>query len=271
VEPDVERQAALEPSEDGVQTRSELVAFHPESSFVVKVVPAPRRRHWIEETRDRWAMRCLPLVVANESGWMLLNSYAFEAVWNGDPDPCGVTIRFEEEVPGPHPVQSHFGSGIVTWAVPYLFRTPTGFNLLARGPSNWPKDGICALEGLVETDWSVATFTMNWKFTRADHPVRFDVDEPFCMIVPQRRGELESFRPVVRDFASDPQMKAATKAWVDSRHEAQVRKFLAAYSRDWESERMAWQGHYFRGEAPDGTEAPEHQKHRRLAEFERDV
>jgi Family of unknown function (DUF6065) len=262
----------VEPREGSAQSRPELVAFSPEKSFGVKVVPAPRRRGWIDSMRDRWANRCLPLVVANESGWMLLNSHAFEAVWSGDPEPRSVTIRFEEDVPGPHPVQSHFGDGILTWPVPYLFRTPRGFNLLARGPSNWPKDGICALEGLVETDWSVATFTMNWKFTRPDHAVRFDVDEPFCMIVPQRRGELETFRPVFRDFASDPQVKAATKAWLESRHEAQVRKFLAGYSREWESERTAWEGHYFRGTAPDGTEAPEHehQKHLRLSEFERD-
>jgi hypothetical protein len=35
---------------------------------------------------------------------------------------------------------SHFGSGILTWNVPYLFRTPPGYNLLVRGPANWPKD-----------------------------------------------------------------------------------------------------------------------------------
>ena len=29
---------------------------------------------------------------------------------------------------------------------------------------------------------------MNWKFTRKLTPVRFEVDEPIGMIVPQRRG-----------------------------------------------------------------------------------
>ena len=36
---------------------------------------------------------------------------------------------------------------------------------------------------------------MNWKFTRKLMPVRFEVDEPICMIVPQRRAELESSPP----------------------------------------------------------------------------
>jgi uncharacterized protein DUF6065 len=189
---------------------------------------------------DRWANRCLPLVVANEAGWVLLNEHAFVAAWSGEPTAAAVTIDFDDDVPTPHPVQSHFGYGIVTWAVPYLFRTPREYNLLARGPANWPKDGIAALEGLVEMDSSVATFTMNWKLTRPDHPVRFEAGEPFCMVVPQRCGELESFRPLMRDLAADPDTKAGTKAWVQSRHDAEVRKFLGEYSREYEDEKTAW-------------------------------
>ena len=63
-------------------------------------------------------------------------------------------------------VSSNFGYGIVTWYLPYLFRTSPGYNLWVRGPVNSPKDGIVPLEGLVETDWAEATFTVNWKITR---------------------------------------------------------------------------------------------------------
>lgn len=250
--------------------QKELIAFHPTLAPFVDIVPADRRRNWISEMEDSWASRCLPLVVASEAGWMLLNPVAFDAEWTGDPSPAGVTIRFEEEPREHPPVQSHFGYGIVTWAVPFLFRTPPGWNLLARGPANWPKDGISPLEGLVETDWSVATFTMNWKLTRPGLAVHFDADEPFCMIVPQLRGELESFRPLMRKLESNPALQAATKAWVDSRHEAQVRKFLAQYAKEYESERNSWQQHYFRGRAPDGTQAPVHQTRLKLREFERE-
>jgi hypothetical protein len=71
-------------------------------------------------------------------------------------------------------------------------------------------------------------------------------------------------------MAADPATRAATKAWADSRHEAQVRKFLATYSRDYEGEKLAWERHYFKGTAPDGTSAPQHQTHIKLAEFERE-
>ena len=52
-----------------------------------------------------------------------------------------------EGADGALPMSSHFGYGILTWTLPYLFRTPPDWNLLARGPSNLPKDGIQALEG----------------------------------------------------------------------------------------------------------------------------
>jgi hypothetical protein len=219
---------------------------------------------------DRWANRCLPLVVANEAGWTLLNELPFVATWNGEPTPSGVKIEFDEPPPPPAPVQSHFGYGIITWAVPYLFRTPPGYNLLARGPANWPKDGVNALEGLVETDWSVATFTMNWKLTRSGHPVRFEKDEPFCMVVPQRRGELESFEPVIRGLEGDPHTREGTKAWAESRHQAEVRKFLAEYSGEYAEERAAWERHYYKGTAPDGRKAPAHQTRLQLREFRRE-
>src|SRR5262249_11468483 len=153
---------------------------------------------------DMWANRCLPLLVANQGGWVLLTPVPFEATWSGEPSPSGTTIEFSDELPHPRPVASHFGYGIVTWAVPFLFRTPPGYNLLARGPANWPKDGISPLEGLVETDWAVTTFTMNWKITRPDVTVRFEEREPFCMIVPQRRGELEAFRPRFEELGDHP-------------------------------------------------------------------
>jgi hypothetical protein len=247
----------------------DLTAFYGSPRAALEIVPAPRRRAWMNAMPDRWANRCLPLLVANEAGWVLLNRFAFQATWTGEDHPRGVTIEFaDDNVPMQRPVRSHFGSGIITWGIPYLFRTPPGYNLLARGPANWPKDGACALEGIVETDWAVATFTMNWKLTRPGHTVAFEAEEPFCMIVPQQRGEIEAFRPAFREIRSDPSTYAASRHWAEGRDKVQVRKFLGEYSQALEAERTAWEGHYFRGLFPDDTPAPEHQTRLTLPEFE---
>ena len=247
----------------------ELIAFH--NGRRVEIVPSDRWRTWMNETGGRWANRCLPLLMANESGWTLLNPVGFEAVWSGDDADDGVAITFDKEVRQPAPVRSHFGYGVLTWGVPYLFRTPPGYNLFVRGPINSPKDGICALDGLVETDWAVATFTMNWKFTRPDHPVRFEAGEPFCLVAPQRRGELEAFRPVLRHFSSDPETAAAAEAWGRGRDEMEVKKFLSRYSGEFEDAVGAWEADYFKGRKPDGAAFDEHETRRRLRGFETDA
>jgi hypothetical protein len=245
----------------------ELIAYHGSPKPAMPIVPSERRREWMTGV-GRFASRCLPMVIANQAGWLILNTHAFSARWNGALDASGVTVDYDDGAPPQiPPAMSHFGLGVLTWTVPYLFRTPSGFNLLARGPANEPKDGIGPLEGLVETDWTTATFTMNWKFTRPDHDVRFEVDEPFCMLVPQRRGELERFTPSVRSLREDDELRRGAKRWAEGRHEVQVRKFLAEHGASDAADLRAWEKDYFKGRTPEGVPAPEHQGSLNLAPF----
>ena len=146
-----------------------------------------------------------------------------------------------------------------------LFRTPEGYNLLARGPANYPKDGISPLEGIVETDWASASFSMNWKLTRKLWPVRFEIDEPICMIVPQRRGELEEFVPELRRIESDEDLEHKHRSFLRSRT---VEKQAEQVARVAAGERVEWQGDYTRGRHFDGEAgAADHQTRRHLRSF----
>jgi hypothetical protein len=254
--------------EDGSHSHN-LVAFYGRGPLAPpEISPAPRWRDWMNATPARGANRCLPLLIANESGWVLKNPAPVSAVWDGSDGRDGVQVRYDAACPIHHRLAtSNFGSGVLTWAVPYLFRTPPGVNLLVRGPANWPKDGICALDGLVETDWSVATFTMNWKITRPHHPVSFDEGEPFCMLVPQRRGELARFEPEFALLESDEASHDEHAKWVQGRHDLQVRRFLGQYSRDFQEHADAWERRYFKGLHPGGEPALEHESKLRLREF----
>jgi hypothetical protein len=84
------------------------------------------------------------------------------------------------------------------------------------------------------------------------------------MLVPQRRGELEAVRPLVRDLEDDADLAAAHRAWTSSRSE-----FLDDLSvGDAAAVKQAWQRHYFRGTTPDGRPSPQHQTRLRLREFD---
>jgi hypothetical protein len=239
-----------------------------DAAAVVDIVPAGRWRQWMNDTEFRWANRCLPLLVANESGWWLLNPEGFTATWTGDNGPAAISIEYDDERSDRKDVVfSHFGYGIITFGVPFVFKTDPGWELLARGPANLPKDGVTALEGLVETDWSHATFTMNWKITRAGLPVRFEAGEPYCMIVPQRRNDLESFSPIVAPIDNDPQLMAAHTAWQQQRDRMLALKFVSQFGKVEGLKRDDWERDYFKGQNPAGEPAAEHRTKRGLAPF----
>jgi hypothetical protein len=225
------------------------------------IVAGAVEREWMDDTGDGFAYRCLPLLIANQSGWLVLNSHETRVIWDGSASIAGITLEFPGGSP-PFSASSHFGDGIVTWTIPWLFRTPRGYNLLVRGPANWPKDGAYALEGVVETDWSVANFTMNWKITRPGVPVTFAKEEPICMIVPQRRGEIESFEPQLRELQENPELAVQSRAWLASR-----RRFLQALSSPGPAE--TWQKHYFQGTTPSGSQSESHQTRLKLRQFSR--
>lgn len=241
---------------------AELIAYRTSPQLAMRLVPAPSARAWMNATRDRFANRCLPLLIANEAGWFLCTVHSLRVVWNGGAELSDLTIECLAG-PDPSPAVSHFGHGILTWQIPFLFRTPPGYNLVVRGPSNWPKDGASPLDGIVETDWAAATFTMNWKLTRKNFPVTFDADEPIGMIFPQRRAELEQFVPEIRDLDSDAEEAARHRSWAASRA-----AFLTELKVPNGNLKETWQKHYVKGSSPDGHQAPEHQTRLKLRAFE---
>ncbi len=164
----------------------------------------------------RFAYRCLPLNIANAYGWEILCSSGFVASWNGRNEVSSISIVSDSGAPVP--ATSHFGHGILTFHIPYLFRTAPGFDLMVQGPINRPKDAIAALAGVVETDWSPYSFTMNWLFTRAETPVWFARDEPICHVFPIRRSDIEAVEPEIRALSSEPELWAQHQAWSKSRH-----------------------------------------------------
>ncbi|MBV9552810.1 MAG: hypothetical protein JO032_08475 [Alphaproteobacteria bacterium] len=226
------------------------------------IVPAPLERSWMDRSPQGFAYRCLPLNIANSHGWLILNSAPFVAEWDGRAEIDAVAVRAIGE-PAELLASSHFGSGILTFRVNALFRTDPGFDLVVTGPINQPKDAIQPLTGLVETDWTAATFTMNWKFTRKRTPVAFERDEPFCMIFPIQRGLIETVQPVIRPLAAEPELESAYTLFAESRR---------AFNQDLavpgsEAQREQWQKDYVRGRGAAAGAPPDHRTKLTLLEF----
>jgi Family of unknown function (DUF6065) len=228
--------------------------------------PARNRREWMNQTPGSYAYRCLPLSIANAHGWEVRCPVICEAEWNGGPDKDDLHVVLTDEEKGskgaenvPAFAESHFGSGILTFNVGGVIRTPPGHDLWVTGPVNEFKDGIQALSAVIETYWMPFTFTMNWKFTRPHVNVRFEKGEPFCFFFPIEHGLLERVDPVFDRIQQDPVLEKQYKSAFYLRALLAVhRKLKGKEFRITERERF--EGWYIRGQTPVGDEIADHRK-----------
>jgi len=251
-----------------------LIDDHP-----VDIRPARNRRKWMNETPDSYAYRCLPLSIANAHGWEVRCPVTCEAEWNGGSNTDDIQITFAEggnSFLGTKTittlVESHFGSGILTFNVGVIIITCPGYDLWVSGPVNEFKDGIQALSAVIETYWMPAVFTMNWKFTRPNLRVRFEKGEPFCFFFPIEHGLLERFNPSFKQISENPGVERQYNFARCERRLLPVLKVLKDKElnklEEKDLKRLQFQGWYMRGELPDGAEIVDHKKRVQAKPFE---
>lgn len=232
------------------------------STEAPQIQTANPRREWMDQTIERFAYRCLPLVIGNQLGWDLINPTAFRARWLGGTAPADVQVQ--PLVSGQRLWASgHFGDGVLTFSAGYLFRTPPGVNLLVTGPLNCPKDGIYPLSGVVETDWTSASFTMNYRFTRAGQWVDFAAGEPFCRLIPLSLDLPEELVPELAMLDDDPELAEKFRQWSAARD-----AFNRQLDNPWSSEsKVGWQKEYFQGRQTAGERIDGHRTQLHQREF----
>ena len=229
-----------------------------------RIRPASSRRDWMDETPERYAYRCLPLTIGNGHGWEILSPCGFDARWTGGDALEDVEIRPDPGAVARQVPVSLFGKGVLTFHVEGVLRTSEGWNLWVAGPPNAFKDAIQPLGGVIESDWSPYTFTMNWRFTRAGEWIRFEENEPFCFFFPVQRGLLGGIKPEIRPMTDEPGLQEAFEAWSASRNTFQ--KWVIETNPPAPADK--WQKLYYRGLCPDGRAgAADHEAKLRLEPF----
>lgn len=207
-----------------------------------KLVPAPAKRDWMDDSNNKNPYRCLPLSMANSWGWHLLSQGHFIAEWNGGPrhddvkiTPLGGTM---------HPV-AHFGEGTLTWHLGYVFSTQYPYGIYMTGAPNDPKPNVIALSGVVETHWLPYTATMNWRFTQ---PGIFEmkIGEPFCHIFPVDMTQFDTAEAEIRSMNESEAQEFHDLYWEWNLSRG---KFMAEQRQGLHSSDV-WQKHYFKGHHP---------------------
>jgi len=192
----------------------ELVAYTVGDVGEWKLEPAPSDRDWMA-ANNRHAYKCLPLTISNAAGWVIRSPVTFTATWSGSEAKGSTGIIFEDAYNHyAGAITDHFGAGIVTFNIPWLFRANRpGVALRVSGPPNMPKQNAQPLEGIVEIDWLPFTFTCNTKIIKPGIPVAFAKGEPIAFVSPVSLDLVEAARPRIRPLAADPELAAAYNEW----------------------------------------------------------
>lgn len=188
---------------------------------------------------------CLPMLAANTLGWTLYNPVEFSVMWRGTGGRDAVIVECDDS----DWVKSWFGYGTFTIFPPFFVRTSPNVDLWVRPVANYPRPGVLTMEGVVETDWLQAGFTLNFMLLLPLSKMLFRVGEPLVQLVPYPRGFIERFTAAILPASqADPQTVADYNTWVE-RRTAQLRDHNGAPSLD-----------YMRGVRLDGEKADGHQK-----------
>ena len=206
------------------------------------------KRQWMDDTNNSFAYRCLPLNIANMHGWEVRCHAGFRIYWTGGNREEDLIIQ--SDAPAHLLPTNIFGHGILTFHVHALIQSEPGWNTMVMGPLNRPKDGITALAGVIETDWSPYTFTMNWKVTRPHMWITFEKDEPYAFLMPVKRNYLNEVEPILDCIDPDSEVGAAHYEWAASRNK--FNKDLKTPGSQAASDK--WQKNYYTGKMPDGSE-----------------
>jgi len=223
--------------------------------------PASTRRLWMDKTVAGFAYHCLPLTMANSMGWVIRCPVTFWAEWNGETTHHNsMRLGFQETAHDwPHAIHSHFGLGIITFQLPWLFRTDEkGVGLIARGLPNYFKPNCHALEGYTETWWNPFTFTMNWKIIAPHTPVLFERGDPICFIQPYRPTTVEMFEPEIQELPDHPKLEKEFKKWRRKRDDFNVSTQRGPGD---------WQKFYQKGEGCPHAQLPTHRTAVKPKEF----
>ena len=76
------------------------------------MVPAEPRRKWMDATNQRFAYRCIPMPIANATGWELLSPIEFKVSWTGGNDVDALTVKATKDEDSDQVgsfISSHFG------------------------------------------------------------------------------------------------------------------------------------------------------------------
>lgn len=136
------------------------------------------RRDWMDETYKKHAYQCLPLTVANTTGWEILLKEELVVQWDGG-NSVPKILSGEKTEDGFTQAQQSI-VGMVSFMLGWVIKTEEPYSVWISGSPNYFIDGAAPLTATIPTWWWPDEFQMNWKITKIGEPVIFQKGTPIC-------------------------------------------------------------------------------------------
>lgn len=176
-------------------------------------------REWMSQKGQEYSYHCVPLTHANQLGYWIINNADITVYWDGGDQISNIKITAENRSPGDWKLESaHFTIGIITFSIPFIFKTQPGWGLYVGPCPNQPIDGLQGLEAIVETNWLPFTFTMNYKITEKNKVIKIPKGLPICRIFPFPLNLNEKTKLEIKSINEYPKLKKAYSDYSESRN-----------------------------------------------------
>jgi hypothetical protein len=173
-------------------------------------------RDWMDATYNKHAYQCLPLTVANVTGWELILQQDVLVQWDG-----GNTVPkvLEGEKIDDRPIAIPSIIGMMSFTTGWAFNTEDGYSTWISGSPNYFVDGAVPLTASIPSYWWPDEFNMNWQITKVGEPVLFPKGMPIMHFVIYPNELLQSTEVVVENLWDKPELMAARQSYGNAKSE----------------------------------------------------
>jgi len=238
----------------------------------MRIVPGSKARDWMDKTPYKFAYRCLPLSMANCTGWDVFAPCDFVVSWNGEPGLEDVQINYADDqmtFGG-----CSFGCGILTMHTGYIIKTDSAWDIMCSGPVNNGIPWASPLTGIIETSWLNFTFTINWQINKPG-TYTFDSRHPVARLtpLPHTYDDIETSMQMLSD---DKKIKAEYEIWSrDRSKKIQDMENTFATNSDTGQVKLGvpkthWEKTYYTGKDKYGNHVPGHNIKREFPPFKKE-
>jgi len=172
------------------------------------------KRDWMDDTYNKHAYQCLPMTVANVSGWELILQQDVVVEWDGTNSPPkvleGATLN-DRAIVIPSII------GIMSFTTGWTFGTEDGYSTFISGSPNYFVDGAVPLSATIPSFWWPDEFNMNWKITKINEPVVFAKGMPFMHFTMIKNDLLESVEFKIENLWDKPDLMSQRMSYGEAK------------------------------------------------------